>query len=89
MILGLSEWIAIAYLMHLIGAAGFGRLAATATSRTVVRALLTIFAVLWVSRYESGIGLIVRNLAPAVYLLMMYWLPAELVVRPNVRFERS
>jgi hypothetical protein len=87
MILRLSEWIVVAYLVYLTLAAGFGRFSASGRSRTAMRALFTILAVLWISRYDFGVGLVVRNWAPVTYLLAMYWLPAQLVTGPHLRFE--
>jgi hypothetical protein len=83
----LSEWIAVAYLLYLIGAAGVSRLPSTPRIRTVAWSLTTILAVLLLSRYDAGAPLLVRNWAPAAYLLMMYWLPAQLVAIPHLRFE--
>jgi hypothetical protein len=56
-------------------------------ARVALEAAITISATIWLSRFESGPGRVVRDWVPVLYLLAMYWAPARLVTSTLVWFE--
>lgn len=82
-----SEWIVVAYCVYLATIAVGTRLPIGRRAGIVAQAFGAIAVTLWVAGLTAGAGLVVRDWAPAAYLLAMYWMPARLVSSSNVSFE--
>ncbi len=87
MTLRASEWIIVSYFVYLAAAALRARLPIGRRAAIVAEAAAAIAIILWVAGFAAGAGLVVRDWAPAAYLLAMYWMPARLVTSSNVSFE--
>jgi membrane-associated phospholipid phosphatase len=79
-----SEWVVVGYFAYLsalaLGAPFRSAPAATLRRvRVILESGITVAAAIWLADADSGTGLLVRNWAPAAYLLAMYWVPAHLV----------
>jgi membrane-associated phospholipid phosphatase len=85
--LRVSEWVVLAYFTYLALVAWRSPANSALRVRVLEEALATVALALWLSRYDAGLGLILRNWLPGVYLLAMYWVPSRLVIGTHQRFQ--
>src|SRR5262245_57618780 len=85
--LRVSEWVVLAYFAYLALLAWRSPVGTASRVRVIEEALATAALALWLSRFESGVGLILRNWLPGLYLLAMYWVPSRLVAGIHERFQ--
>jgi membrane-associated phospholipid phosphatase len=83
-----SETIAIAYFLYLAGLAPFARIPVARRTRVLLTGALLAVAAAWLSRFDGGWLWQARNIAPLVYLLAAYRMPALLVGAYSPAFER-
>jgi membrane-associated phospholipid phosphatase len=82
-----SEWVVLAYFAYLALLAWRSPVGTARRVRMLEEALATVALSLWLSRYDAGLGLILRNWLPGLYLLAMYWVPSRLVIGTHQRFQ--
>ena len=82
-----SEWVVLAYFAYLALLAWRSPAGTALRVRVLAEALVTVALALWLSRYDAGLGLILRNWLPGLYLLAMYWVPSRLVIGIHQRFQ--
>jgi hypothetical protein len=82
------EFVVILYFVYLAGTAAFVRMPSAQRCRAAAEAMLVVVAVVWLSRYQDGWGLQIREWAPMAYILAGYWLPGRLVSGPSLAAER-
>jgi hypothetical protein len=85
--LRVSEWVVLAYFAYLALVAGRSPAPSALRVRALEEALATVALALWLSRYDAGLGLILRDWLPGLYLLAMYWVPSRLVGDTHRRFQ--
>ena len=83
-----SETIVIAYFLYLAGLAPFARIPVARRTRVLVTGALLAVAAAWLSRFDGGWLWQARNIAPLVYLLAAYRMPALLVGAYSPAFEQ-
>jgi membrane-associated phospholipid phosphatase len=85
--LRLSETIVVLYFLYLAGLAPFAKVRVGRRTRVFVTGALLAAAALWLSRFDGGWLWQTRNVAPLVYLLAAYRMPALLVGAFSPAFE--
>lgn len=86
--LRLSETIVVLFFLYLAGLALFAKIPVGRRTRVLVTAVLFAVAALWLSRFDGGWLGQMRNVAPLVYLLAAYRMPALLVCAWSPSFEQ-
>jgi hypothetical protein len=86
--LRLSETIVVAYFLYLAGLAWFAGVPVGRRTRVFAMGALLAVAAVWLSRFDGGWLWQTRNVAPLVYLLAAYRMPALLVGAYSPAFEQ-
>src|SRR5947207_14303884 len=84
--LRVSEWIALAYFLYLIALAAVARVSVSRSQRVLATAPVTCAAIVTIGLHAGTAAALARDWLPLLYLVMAYWLPAQLVetTRPCV-----
>src|SRR5205823_6039234 len=84
--LRVSEWIALAYFLYLIALAAVARVSLARRQRVLATAPVTCAAIVTIGLQAGAAAALARDWLPLLYLVMAYWLPAQLVetTRPCV-----
>lgn len=84
-----SEWIALAYFIYLIGMALRPHVPPAGRRRVVLLAPIIAASIAALATQTGSAAAIARDWMPLTYLLFGYWLPAHLVSTSNSTFERA
>jgi len=85
--LRVSEWIALAYFLYLIALAAVARVSVARRQRVLATAPVTCAAIATIGLQAGTAAALARDWLPLLYLVMAYWLPAQLVETPRSRVE--
>ena len=85
--LRVSEWIALAYFLYLIALAAIARVSVSRRQCVLATAPVTCAAIVTIGLQVGAPAAFVRDWLPLLYLVMAYWLPAQLVETTNPGVE--
>src|SRR5947207_14714191 len=85
--LRVSEWIALAYFLYLIALAAVARVSVSRRQRVLATAPVTCAAIVTIGLQVGAAAALARDWLPLLYLVMAYWLPAQLVENTKPRVE--
>lgn len=84
-----SEWLAVAYFLYLAGVTFRPQVSAGRRARVLVAVAGVVALILTLAGAgTSAVARMTRDWIPLLYIVVAYWLPAQLVVAPDERFER-